>query len=179
MSDTPAVTRYRFDPAQAVFNVATRPGLAGLGVKVVGVTGSIEMTLDASGTLDLRRPVVGAFEVTLDNIATANQLVSAAGRQFFGGDDTAIVRGDISGAESDGVDRYRIAMTLHARDRDVAVGGSARLVSRPTAALEATGDTMCDPRAFGLPLPPLVNLMIHTRWRVALLTDEEREGAGR
>lgn len=164
--------RYDFDPDRAVFTVSTRPGLAGLGIRVVGTTGHIEATIDERGAVVFDDGVRGEFTVTVRNIDTANQLVTAAALQVFGTDHAVVVSGSVDRAEpipGDRADRATLKMTLRTTEREIPATGTTRLVLRPNGDLEAMGDTMTDPRAFGIPLPPLVNLMIHTRWRVTLL----------
>jgi hypothetical protein len=78
------------------------------------------------------------------------------------------VQGTILGARARADGRIDLKMTVEIRGRTVKLVGTGRLTPRPSGPLEATGDTLVDPRAFGLPLPPLVNLMVHVRWRIAL-----------
>ena len=168
------MTHYRFDPERAVFDVSTRPGLAGFSIRATGAAGTVELTVDDKGAIQYEDDVRGSFTVAVRNIETANKLVTAAALQFFGTDQAVVVAGEILGAKpkaDDRAGRSELSMRLRVGARDVPAVGAGRLAWRPNGTLEATGDTMVDPRAFGVPLPPLVNLMVHIRWRVGLLAD--------
>lgn len=169
------MARYEIVTERTTFGVTTRPGMRGVGARVSGATGHVEATVDDAGVVDLREPVTGAFHMTVGDLDTGNMLVTAAVRQFLGADDRTAVAGTILEARARADGRIDLGMTVEIRERTVKLVGTGRLTVRPSGDLEATGETMVDPRAFSLPLPPLVNLMVHVRWRIALV---ERDAPG-
>lgn len=168
MGHTPGVSHFEIDSAHTTFGVTTRPGMPGVGARVSGVTGHVVATIDDDGVADLTQPVSGAFHLTVGDLDTGNKLVTAAVRQLLGSAHETAVAGRILEARPRPDGRIDLVMTVELRGRTVRLVGAGRLTPRPAGQLEATGATMVDPRAFGLPLPPLVNLMVHVRWRIAL-----------
>jgi hypothetical protein len=165
------VADYRIDSERAAFDVTTRPGVPGLGARVSGVQGSFRVTIDDDGAVDLTQPVAGAFSLTVGDLRTGNQWVTAR-IPWLGSSDRALMRGSITHArrtrdtERDG--KLELPLTIEVADRAVKLVGSGRLLVRPSGDLEAVGGTLCDPRSFGIPLPPLVNLTVFVRWRLFL-----------
>lgn len=162
---------YRIDTERAAFDVTTRPGVPGIGARVSGVQGSFRATIAEDGAVDLDQPIAGAFSLTVGDLRTGNQWVTAR-IPWLGTSDRALMRGTITHARTtattarDG--RLELPLTIEVADRSVKLVGTGRLLVRPSGDVEAVGGTLCDPRSFGLPLPPLVNLMVFVRWRLFL-----------
>jgi hypothetical protein len=168
---TPGVSRYEIVTERTTFGVTTRPGMPGVGATVSGVTGHVIATIDGDGVADLDQPVSGSFHLTVGDLATGNQLVTSAVEQFLGSETETAVAGSILEARPRPDGRIDLVMTVEIRGRTVRLIGAGRLTPRADDAdgqLDATGATLVDPRSFGLPLPPLVNLMVQVRWRVTL-----------
>lgn len=163
-----AVSRYEIATEHTSFHVSTRPGMPGVGARVRGVTGHFDATISDDGVVDLDRPVTGSFTMTVDDLETGNRLVNAGVRQFLGSGSEVAVAGRILGATARDDGRTQLSMAVTIRERNVKLVGMGRLRLDHEQRLEAAGDTMCDPRAFGVALPPLVNLMVHIRWRIIL-----------
>ena len=164
---TPPVPTYEIDSEQTRFEMGTRPGIPGLSVRISGVTGSFEATF-VDGAVDLTQPVHGEFAMHVDELRAGNAFVTAGVRQWLGREDGTAVRGEVTEVRARDDRRYDLLMRIHLLDRTVPLKGTGRVAIRPTGPIEATGVTMCDPRAFGVPLPPLLNLMVHVRWRIVL-----------
>lgn len=158
---------YRIDSERASFDVTTRPGIPGLGARVTGVQGSFRASFDGDGTVDLTQPVAGAFSLTVGDLRTGNQWITAR-IPWLGPADKALIRGSITHARSRSDGKVDLPLTLEVGDRTVTQVGSGQLVTRPSGTIEAFGGTLCDPRSFGIPLPPLITLSVFVRWRLFL-----------
>ena len=163
----PGVTSYDIVSEETRFEMGTRPGIPGMSVRISGVTGTFDATI-VGGAVDLDQPAHGEFTLHVDELRAGNAFVTAGVRQWLGREDGTAVRGEVTEVRARDDRRYDLLMRIHLLGRTVPLKGTGRLSVRPTGTLEATGVTMCDPRAFGVPLPPLVNLMVHVRWRLVL-----------
>ncbi len=169
------MSRYEIVTEHTTFHVSTRPGMPGVGARVSGVTGQFDAAISDDGAVDLDEPVTGSFTLTVDDLETGNRLVNAGVRQFLGSRSEVAVAGRILSAKARDDGRTQLSMAVDIRHRTVKLVGMGRLRLDHEGRLEAAGDTMCDPRAFGVPLPPLVNLMVHVRWRMVLRPAEQTE----
>jgi hypothetical protein len=161
------VPDYRIDPERASFDVTTRPGIPGIGARVSGVQGSFRASFADDGTVDLAQPVAGAFSLTVGDLRTGNQWVTAR-IPWLGPADKALIRGSITHARPARDEKVEFPLTIEVGDRTVKLVGNGRIITRPSGSVEALGGTLCDPRSFGVPLPPLVTLMVFVRWRLFL-----------
>ncbi len=153
------------------FDVTTRPGIAGVGARVTGVRGTFEASFDDEGKADLDQPLTGDFSMAVGDIGTGNQLLTAGVKRWLGDAKQTAVQGRISDVRGRPDGRLDFAMHIDVKGRHVPLVGTGRIHVRPNGQVEATGGTLCDPRAFGLPLPPLLNLVIHVRWRLLLVPE--------
>ena len=158
---------FRIDSERASFDVTTRPGIPGLGARVTGVQGSFRASFADDGSVDLAQPVAGAFSLTVGDLRTGNQWITAR-IPWLGPADRALIRGSITHARPRADGKVDLPLTLEVGDRTVTQVGSGQIVSRPTGIIEAYGGTLCDPRSFGIPLPPLISLSVFVRWRLFL-----------
>ena len=166
------MARYDLDPERTQLSVGTRPGLPGLGARVSGVRGSFEATHTAAGSVDLGAPITGELTAIVDGIETGNQLVADAVARWSGASSGLTVQVTISAVRPVGDDDAgRVEVVLHAvaGERAADLVGSGRVRALEGGAIEAAGVTLCDPRAFGISLPPLLNLIVHVRWRLTLV----------
>ena len=158
---------FRIDSERASFDVTTRPGVPGISARVTGVQGSFRATFGDDGAVDLAQPVAGAFSLTVGDLRTGNQWITAR-IPWLGPADKALIRGSIIHARPRPDGKVDLPLTLEVGDRTVKQVGTGQVVTRPAGTVEAYGGTLCDPRSFGIPLPPLVNLMVFVRWRLFL-----------
>ena len=158
---------FRIDSERASFDVTTRPGVPGISARVTGVQGSFRASFTDDGSVDLTRPVAGAFSLTVGDLRTGNQWITAR-IPWLGPADKALIRGSITHARPRADGKADLPLTLEVGDRTVKQVGTGHVVTRPAGTVEAYGGTLCDPRSFGIPLPPLVNLMVFVRWRLFL-----------
>lgn len=170
------MTSYEIVSDETRFEMGTRPGIPGLSVHISGVQGSFEATL-VDGRIDLEQPAHGSFSLLVDELRAGNAFVTAGVRQWLGREDGTAVRGELTEVRLLDDRRYDLLMRIDIRGRAVPLKGVGRVSVRPTGLLEVAGTTMCDPRAFGVPLPPLLNLMVHVRWRLVLTESGEDYGA--
>ena len=165
--------RYQIDPERTRLTVATRPGMPGLGARVREVRGWLDAAVepDGDGAIGLRAPAAGHLTAEVDAIETGNQLVTAAVDRWLGvGRALSIAVAFDVRPRADG--RVDVPMQVTVLDRVVELVGSGRVRPLDDSALEADGVTLCDPRAFGISLPPLLNLIVHARWRLTLVPRE-------
>lgn len=158
---------FRIDTERASFDVGTRPGIPGLGARVTGVQGSFRATFGDDGAVDLTQPVAGAFSLTVGDIRTGNRWITAP-IPWLGPADRALIRGTITDARPRADGKVDIPITVEIGGRTVRQVGTGQVMTRPTGDVEAFGGTMCDPRSFGIPLPPLISLTVFVRWRLFL-----------
>jgi hypothetical protein len=161
------VTSYDIVSEETRFEMGTRPGIPGLSVRISGVQGSFEATI-TDGAVDLAQPAGGAFELLVDELRAGNAFVTAGVRQWLGRQDGTVVRGEVTEVRARDDRRYDVLMRIDILKRTVPLKGVGRVSVRPTGLVEVAGTTICDPRSFGVPLPPLLNLMVHVRWRLVL-----------
>ncbi len=159
---------FRIDTERASFDITTRPGIPGLGARVSGVHGSFRATFADDGSIDLTQPVAGAFSLTVGDLRTGNQWITAR-IPWLGSSDKALIRGSITGARPRSDGKVDLPLTIEVGDRRVRQLGSGRVANRPDGSTEAFGGTLCDPRSFGIPLPPLISLSVFVRWRLFLV----------
>lgn len=169
------MARYEIVTDKTQFEVTTRPGIPGLGATVSGARGSFEVTFGADGRPDVTAPIGGEFTMAVGDLRTGHQLVNAGVTRWLAGRDQAAISGTITEARARDDGRFDLLMTVEVRNRTVPLRGVGRVEltserdrDEGKDAVEAIGTTMCDPRSFGIPLPPLVNLMVHVRWRISL-----------
>ncbi len=160
--------RYEIATDETKFDVTTRPGIPGVGARVTGVRGMFDATFDEDGKVDLTHPVTGEYTMSVGDLGTGNQLLTAAVRRWLGDAEQTAVQGRIGDVRARADGRLDFSMHIDMKGRHVPLVGTGRIHMRPNGQVEATGGTLCDPRAFGLPLPPLLNLVIHVRWRLLL-----------
>jgi hypothetical protein len=162
------VARYEIVGDHTRFDVTLRPSLPDLRVRVPEVSGSLEATLTPDGMLDLAHPVAGRLEVRLTGLHTNNRLLATGLEHLLGDDVETSARVDITGARDHGPGTYAFALTTIVASRDAAMTGIGRIEIADDGRPEIVGHTRCDPRAFGAPLPPMVNLTVNVRWHVRL-----------
>ena len=166
------MSRWRIDPEQASFKVTFKPGVPGVGLRVRGITGAFEATLDERGQPDLDHPVEGNFEITVDDLTLGPPLLDRAVRGFLGGDDALAASGWMGDVEPEGHDRYRFALDLELR------GTKTRIDALGTTALQADGTVLVkgvsevDPKRLGIPIPRLLPLTCKADWDLRILPDD-------
>jgi len=172
------VARYEIDPDRTQISIGTRPGLPGLGARVSGVRGSFDAAVAADGTIEGSSPITGELTATVDHIETGNQLVANAMARWPEAAAGLLVHVTVAevrrsaGNTTDRLDRVDVVMNASVGGRVADLVGGGRLRALEHGAIEAAGVTLCDPRAFGISLPPLLNLIVHVRWRLTLVPTE-------
>ena len=163
------MSRWRIDTEQASFKVTFKPGVPGVGLRVRGITGTFEATLDERGQPDLDHPIEGEFQVTVDDLSLGPPLLDRAVRGFLGGDDEVAVRGWMGEAEPQGDDRYRFALDLELRGVEERIHAHARTALQPDGAVLVLGVSEVDPKRLGIPIPRMLPLRCKADWNLRVV----------
>jgi len=162
------VARYEIVADQARFDVTLRPGLPDLRVRVHDVVGGFDAELFADGTLNLDRPVTGALDLRVSGLHTRNRLLAGGLEHLLGTSSETTAHVDLVGAHPHAPGTTAFDLSVTVAGRDGAMRSIVRIELHRDDEIEAMGHTRCDPRAFGAPLPPVVNLMVNVRWHLRL-----------
>lgn len=166
------MSRWRIDTEQTSFRITFKPGVPGVGLRVRGITGTFEATLDERGRPHLEHPVEGEFQVTVDDLSLGPPLLDRAVRGFLRGDEAVAVKGWMGDVRPEGDDRYRFAIHLElrgVRDRIDAVGHTAL---QPDGTVAVHGTSEVDPKRLGVPIPRLLPLTARAAWELRILPDD-------
>jgi hypothetical protein len=166
------VSRWRIDTEQASFKVTFKPGVPGVGLRVRGITGTFEATLDERGQPHLDHPIEGEFRVTVDDLSLGPPLLDRAVRGFLGGDDAVAVSGWMGEAEPVGDDRYRFALDLELRGVQERIHADARTALQPDGTVLVHGVSEVDPKRLGIPIPRILPLRCKADWDLRILPDD-------
>lgn len=165
------MTAFEIDTEHTSFSVSFRPGFPGLGAKVRGVRGHFEASVDGGGVVDWSSSIHGSFTMEVADLHLGNRLLTTGARQVL----SRALDEPISGALREveppkvaGDDRFTAALSIRFGGRDVPLRGKGRFETTADG-FRVAGTTLADPRSFGVPLPPLVALMCHVRWRIHLV----------
>ena len=166
------MSRWRIDTEATSFRITFKPGVPGVGLRVQGITGTFEATLDERGRPHLEHPVEGEFQMTVDDLSLGPPLLDRAVRGFLRGADEIAVRGWMGDVVPLGHDEYRFGIRLELRgteDRTDAVGRTALLED---GSVKVSGTCEVDPRGLGVPLPRLLPLRCRAAWDLRILADD-------
>ncbi|MEZ5144098.1 MAG: hypothetical protein R2726_16490 [Acidimicrobiales bacterium] len=163
------MTTFVIDQDTSGFSITLKPGPPGLAFDVSGVQGSFDATITADGAVDLDAPLDGRFEMDVRRLDLGNRVLTFGAKRFLsGGLDDASVVGELVEARSDDGRTFDADLVLHVRGRSIPVHGTCVFDAGPDGTLRVTGGAVCDPRAFGVALPPLVRPDAHVRWDLHL-----------
>lgn len=163
------MSQWRIDSDATRFHISMEPGLPGVGVDVHGITGSFEATLGDDGLPRLDAPMTGEFAMTVSDLELGNALLTGAVRRWLGGDDRVAVSGRLGEIADLGDERYRVVMGVDMRGRRHRFEGRGHTSLTDAGHLRVVGRTHVDPRAIGIPLPPLVRIRSIADWDIALV----------
>lgn len=166
------MSRWRIDSERTSFFVSFRPGLPGLGLRVTGVTGTFEATLDARGQPHLEHPIEGEFQMTVDDLSLGPPVFSRAVGSFLGGDDEVAVRGWMGDVHPLGDDEYRFGLRLHLRGNEDTIDAVGRTALLEDGTVKVHGTSEVDPRGLGVPIPRLIPLRCRAAWDLRILPDD-------
>lgn len=163
------MTLHQIDQDASGFTITLQPGPPGLAIEVSGVQGAFEATVAPDGTVDLEAPLSGRFEMDVHQLDLGNRFLTAGAKRFLSGGATrATVVGELVEARSDDGRTFDADLVLHVRGRSIPVNGTCVFEVAGQDALRVTGGAVCDPRAFGVALPPLVRPKARVRWDLQL-----------
>jgi hypothetical protein len=164
------VTSHRIDQDASGFTINLQPGPPGLAIEVSGVQGGFEVTVTPDGRVDLDAPLSGRFEMDVHQLDLGNRFLTAGAKRFLAGGETrATVVGELVDARSDDGRTFDADLMLHVRGRSVPVEGTCVFSVADDDVLRVTGSAVCDPRAFGIALPPLMRPKARVRWDLHLI----------
>lgn len=171
---------FSFDPASSRLDVHASSSLHGIDTGADGVTGELELTLDADGALDLAAPVQAEILFPLGRLRSGNPLEDVATERAIElsrypevvGRLTAIELAGRADGPADGVG-YRVTgeLTFHGVTRTVEGEIRLAVVADPTdgaVRVRLTGEQTLDVRDWGVKPPRLGLLKVHPDIRVRL-----------
>ncbi|MCU0268834.1 MAG: hypothetical protein MUF83_09315 [Acidimicrobiales bacterium] len=162
------MARYRLDPTRCSVGVSPRPALAPTPVRASLLDGVV----DVDGLDGGRASGEGTFRVEVRGLPETLPLLGRA--ELPWGHTTVELAGQVTSVERRH-EGFHVLLRVDLGGRAVPLGASVRQARRTERGeLDVVGRTIVDPRAFGLALPPLVNLVVHVSWR-ALLAPEPDE----
>jgi hypothetical protein len=165
------VSRWRIDTEQASFKVTFKPGVPGVGLRVRGITGTFEATLDARGQPHLEHPVEGQFHVTVDDLHLGPPILDRAVRGFLRGDEAVAVKGWMGDVQPEGDDRYRFSLRIELRGVEDRIDAVGRTALQPDGTVRVHGTSEVDPKRLGIPIPRLLPLRCKADWDLLILPD--------
>jgi hypothetical protein len=169
---SPPVSRWRIDTGNTSFKVTFKPGVPGVGLRVRGITGTFEASLDERGQPDLDLPVEGEFEVTVDDLSLGPPILDRAVRGFLGGDDAMAARGWMGDVQPEGDDRYRFKLELELRGVKDTIDAVGTTALQPDGTVKVRGTSEVNPKRLGIPIPRLLPLTCRAAWDLRILPDD-------
>lgn len=166
------MSRWRIDTEHTSFKVTFKPGVPGVGLRVRGVTGTFEATLDDEGQPDLDLPVEGEFEVTVDDLSLGPPLLDRAVRGFLGGDEAIAARGWMGDVEPANDGQFRFALRLELRGVEDRIEALGRTALQPDGSVLVKGTSEVNPKRLGIPLPRLLPLTCKADWDLRIVPDD-------
>jgi hypothetical protein len=163
------VTAFVIDTERTSFAVSFRPGIPGIGATVSGVRGVFDAAVDDAGVVDWTEAVHGSFIMHVDDLQMGNRMFTTASRQVLSRALDEPISGTLRDVEPDParLDHFTAAIFIRFGDRDVPLRGQGRFEATDDG-FRVAGTSLVDPRSFGVPLPPLLNLVCTVRWRIHL-----------
>ncbi len=168
------MSRWRIDTENTSFKVTFKPGVPGVGLRVRGITGTFEATLDERGHPDLEHPVEGEFEVTVDDLSLGPPLLDRAVRGFLGGDEAIAARGWMGDVVPVGDEQYRFALRIELRGVQDRIDAIGRTELQPDGTVQVSGTSEVNPKRLGIPIPRLLPLICKAHWDLRILPEDER-----
>jgi hypothetical protein len=150
--------------------VRTRPALPGLLIPVDEVVGAVQLSVATSDGTESE--VHGRLHLRVRALGAPNPLIGTALERWLGRERDLAVTVEIGGIRARPDGRHDVALVAELRHRRVPLTGTGRFDRRPDGTIEGAGTTLCDPRSFGVALPPLVTLIVPVRWRLVLAPRE-------
>jgi hypothetical protein len=166
------VSRWRIDTERTSFRITFKPGVPGVGLRVRGITGTFEATLDERGRPHLEHPVEGEFQVTVDDLSLGPPLLDRAVRGFLGGEEAVAVRGWMGDVVPEGDDQYRFGLRLELRGTQDRMDAIGRNALQADGSVQVDGTSEVDPRGLGVPLPRLLPLKCRAAWELRIVPDD-------
>lgn len=147
--------------------VSFKPSLAGLGARATGLQGVLQASLDASGRVDMSRPVRGDFSVAVDDFDLGNRLINFAATKWLGGEDGLAVEGRIGGFKAIGDDSFEADVATLMRRQEYGLKTSGSLLGSAEEGIRLLGLTKIHPRDVGVPVPRFGIPWVMVRWDIA------------
>lgn len=159
---------YEIDTHRSSFDLRFKPGIPGVGARITGLRGRFDAGIDDDGIIDWDHPVQGEFEMRVDDISMGNRFMTFGAKQWMDPKRYDRITGEIVGVRRKGEDGFACDVNIQLKDMDVTMTSTGRFDIADPANITVHGRTMTDPREFGVLMPPFINFMVHTRWRIAI-----------
>jgi hypothetical protein len=164
------VPRLLIVPERSRIDLTARPALPGVRLVVDEVSGTVD--LDGPGAPTGACSGTGELTVWLQAQVDGGPPADGVPPWLRPGDVVALA-GVVEEARGDGRGHLEVRTRFAIDGRPIPLTGAGRAgppAGDPdgSAALEAVGVSLVDPRTLGFALPPLVTYAIHARWRLVL-----------
>ena len=154
-------TRYTFDSVRSGVWVSGRSSLHPINTETRGITGWFEASFHRDGTLDLRQPVAGELELSVDRLTSGNQLYDLELRRRIDARRYPVIEGRVAQiVASGGHLQYMVT-------GDVSFHGKTRRfehemhVETTGETIELRGDYIFDIREFGMKPPSMLMVRVY------------------
>ncbi len=159
---------YAIATGRSSLSISFKPSFPGLAVRVTGLRGEFEATIDADGSIDWSRPTGGRFELRVADLSLGNRLVTMGATRWLDPARFDRITGELLEVRPAGGDRFESRERICLKDLDVTLAANGRFEIERAERVTVHGRTFADPRQFGVFLPPFLNFMVHVRWKIAL-----------
>lgn len=169
--------KFTFDSTRSCVWVDAHSNLHPINTETRGLRGSVEVTRDPDGALDLSAPVTGTLEVSSDRLSSGNRLYDLELRRRIDATRYPSIIGQITQVRAGGsAGRYLVTgdLTFHGRVRTFEHEMTIEIKDDET--IELRGEYVFDIREFNMKPPSMLMLKVYPEIavKVELYGDRDR-----
>jgi len=156
-----ALIRYTLDSARSCVWVSGRSSLHPINTETHGITGWVEATTRADGSLDLDQAVSGELELAVEHLTSGNQLYDRELRRRMDARRYPTIAGRLTDIALDGAHpNYLVTgdVSFHGKTRSFAHGMQIQVHNDGIA---LTGEDVFDIREFGMKPPSMLMVRVY------------------
>lgn len=159
---------YAIDMARSTMGLRFQPSLPGIGARITGMSGQFDVNLGDQGEVDWGSPVRGSFEMKVSDISLGNRFLTAGAKLYLDPKRFESITGHLLDIEAIGANGFRTMVNIKLKDLEVQMSGQGNFEMQPDGSVIAYGKTIADPKDFGVLMPPFINFLVHTKWKIVL-----------
>ena len=160
--------------------VEVHPSLFGFHLRITGVTGMVEGTLDADGTVDLTSAVGAEVTMRIDDLDFGNPLLTRSTHGVLDLASDGLVHGRMGEVDRDvDGDGYRFSFEVTSGSLHGELAARCRIETAEDGVAVVHGSTEFRAGDFGVHLPGLDHLHGTCHWTVVAVPDGDRAPRGR